>query len=151
MASLGEQRKAPKRAFRLTAPAVSEVDFQAAVADMLDLLILPPAMWFPIPVGHVKLTPAQAARLARIGVKRGLPDLLVIHQGVIGIELKRDGGVLSRTRTVRTKRGGLRVLEGQRDSFPRLQAAGMRLAVCETVDEVLAALMGFGVPLRRFS
>jgi hypothetical protein len=113
-------------------------------------------MWFALPIGHVKLTPAQAARLARIGVKRGLPDLLVIHQGVYGIELKREGGRLSATRTivVRDRRGNLRerVLDGQREVFPRLLAAGFQaIGVARSVDEALDQLAAWKVPLRPFT
>ncbi len=139
------------RPFRLRAPVVAEDDLQASVADALNTLLLPPAMWFAMPVGHVELTAAQAARLSRIGVKRGLPDLLVVYNGVFGIELKRVGGRLSNTRIVRTRRGAPRILDGQADTFPRLIRAGMRIAICHSVDEVLAALRGWGVPTRRVS
>jgi hypothetical protein len=40
------------------------------------------------------------------------------------------------------------VLEGQTDVFPRLTAAGMKLATCDSVDAVLDTLVGWGVPLR---
>jgi len=38
--------------------------------------VLPPAFWFTYPAGAVQLSPAETARLTRIGVKRGLPDML---------------------------------------------------------------------------
>ena len=136
------------RAWKLTAPVIAEDDLQASVADALDKLLLPPAMWFAMPVGHIKLTPAQAARLSRIGVKRGIPDILVLHRRLIGIELKRRGGRLSRTRVVRTRRGTLRELVGQEEVFPRLQEAGMVIGVCHSSGEVLTFLAACGVPLR---
>ena len=137
------------RPFRLTAPVASEDVLQQAVGRALDLLLMPPAMWFALPIGHVQLSPAQAARLARIGTKRGLPDILVIWQGVYGIELKRDGSGLSRSRTVTTRRGGLRVLEGQTEVFPRLIAAGfIDIAVCRSVEAVISQLAEWRVPLR---
>jgi hypothetical protein len=49
---------------------------------------------------------------------------------------------------VRTRSGASRVLDGQVDVFPRLVAAGMLIAVCRSVDEVLAALATWQVPLR---
>lgn len=119
------------------------------MAKALDILLLPPAVWFAMPVGHIKLTPAQAALLSRIGVKRGLPDLMVLYGGIYGIELKRGEGSLSRTRTVRTKRGALRILEGQLDVFPRLRRAGMKIEVCYSLDEVLAALRAWNIPIRE--
>jgi hypothetical protein len=139
------------RPFRLTAPVVSELNLQEAVADALNVLLLPPAMWTAFPVGHVKLEPAQAARLSRIGTARGWPDVLVLHERLYGIELKRVGGILSRTRVVRTRSGGSRVLDGQVEVFVRLRDAGMKIAVCHSLEEVLRALGGWGVPLRAVS
>lgn len=133
------------------APVVPEVDTHAAIADALDTLLLPPAVWTTLPIGHVQLAPAQAARLARIGVHRGWFDILVVHRGTpIGLEIKRAGKGLSRDRVVGTRSGGTRVLEGQTTVFPRLIEAGIVIAQVETVDEALEALAGFGVPLRRY-
>jgi hypothetical protein len=137
--------------FRLIHDTQPEDDLQADVADALRKLLLPPAQFSSFPAGHVKLTAAQAARLTRIGMARGWPDLLVIHRLVYGIELKGPDGRLSKTRLVRTRRGSLRQLDGQEDVFPRLEAAGMAIAICRSVTEVLTALAGFGVPLRRWS
>jgi hypothetical protein len=142
---------AKPRPFRLTAPTVPEVDLHGAVADALNLLLLPPAEWTTFPAGHVELIRRAAAKLARLGLKRNWPDVLVLHGTLHGIELKRRGGRLSQTRTVGTRRGRLRLVEGQREVFPRLEAVGMRLADCESVDEVLAALRAWGVPLRAAS
>lgn len=143
---------APRRNFRLMAPVVPEVDLHASIADALDTLLLPGTVWTSLPIGHVRLDPAQAARLARIGVHRGWFDILVVHAGrPIGLEVKRQGGRLSRDRVVPTRRGGTRVLEGQTSVFPRLLEAGIAIAAVESVDEALAALAAFGVPLRRFT
>lgn len=136
------------RPFRLVAPVIPESDLHAGVAQALDLLLLPPAVWTTFPAGHVELTGQAAAKLARLGLKRNWPDILVLHGALHGIELKRPGGSLSRTRTVRTRRGGLRVVEGQLDAFPRIEAAGMRIATCDSLPAVLAALRAWGVPLR---
>ena len=100
------------------------------------------------------LSPARSqfeAGLARMGLKRGWPDVGVFwHRRLIGIELKRSGGGRSsRTRVVRTRRGGLRELVGQEEVFPRLQEAGMVIGVCHSSGEVLDAfLAACGVPLR---
>jgi hypothetical protein len=112
--------------------------------------LLPPAYWFSAAIGATKLTPQQAAALARAGVKRGLPDVWLIYQALIfGIELKRRGtGRLSRTRIVHTRRGTPRILEGQVDVFPKLRAAGAAIAVAHSVDEVLAQIRRWGIPLR---
>ena len=128
----------------------SETDIQASVADALDILLLPPAFWFAMPLGHANLAPHQRARFVRIGARRGLPDIWAIYDGkVYGVELKRPGGRLSKTRRVRTRRGTLRTLEGQDVVFERLRQSGMTIAVCESVPSVLKQLAEWGIPLRR--
>ena len=111
-------------------------------------MVLPPAEWTFFPAGAVPLPPRLAAKLTRMGLHRGWPDFLVLHERTFGIELKREGGVLSRTRLVRNKRGGLRQVDGQRDVFPRLERAGMTIAVCRNTDEVLDQLVRWQIPVR---
>jgi hypothetical protein len=136
------------RAFKLTAPIIPETDLHAAVADALNRLLLPPAEWTTFPAGHVPLPARFAAKLARLGLKRSWPDILIVHGSLYGIELKRPGEKLSRARFVRNRRGTLRYVEGQREVFPRLEAAGMRIATCSTVPGAINQLAAWGVPLR---
>lgn len=138
--------------FKLTAPEPAERDLHEAVASALDALLLPPAVWVSLGIGALKLTPAQMARQVRIGAaKPGWPDLLVLHQGIWGIELKTRIGRLSKTRIVRTKTGALREVVGQKDMFPRLLDAGVRaIAIVHSVDEALGWLRDWGIPLRGF-
>jgi hypothetical protein len=139
----------PKRPrLKLVAPEPSEQNFHEAAAQMLDVAVSPPAMWTCFPAGNVPLPPEYAAKLARMGLHSGWPDFLLVHRGVFGIELKTSNGVLSRTRMVRTRRGGLREIPGQATVFPKLVAAGMCIAVCRSLDEILAALADWQVPLR---
>lgn len=138
-----------QRPFNLCVPAVPEQDLHEAVARVLGLELSSPVEWTTFPAGSVPLPPAYAIKLARMGLHAGWPDILVLHGVLHGIELKRPGGQLSRTRTSRTRRGGLRLVEGQAEVFPRLQAAGMRLAVCHSCTEVLAALDAWGIPRQR--
>lgn len=135
--------------FRLVPPEPLERDIHERCADVLDKLLLPPAMWFTYPAGGAQLSPAQAARYSRMGLKRGLPDIWILYEGVWCIELKRPGGKLSKTRTVYTRRGSPRILDGQTDTFPRLIAAGVRrIAVCHSVEGMLTAVDRWGIPLR---
>jgi hypothetical protein len=140
------------RAWKLTAPLPDEVDLQAAGEAAFCTLIRPPAEFTAFPAGHLKLTGAQAARLTRIGLKRSWPDHLILYAGkLIGIEWKKPGETLSRSRWVRTKRGTSRWVEGQREVFPRLAGQGMRGPyVCETVEQALEALEAEGVPMVRW-
>jgi hypothetical protein len=103
------RRPAP---FRLQAPDPLELDIHEVCASALDRPLAPPAMWACYPAGAVELTAAQHARYARMGLKRGMPDILIFHRGLWGIEIKRRGGRLSKTRVVRTRRGSPRVLVG---------------------------------------
>jgi len=135
--------------FRLRAPDMDEDTLHACVKDALDTLLIPPAEWTTMPAGGYGLSAAAAGRLARLGLKRGWPDLILVHAArVYGIELKTRTGRLSKTRIVRTRRGGPRVLVGQEEMHPRLEAAGMPIAVCRSLDDVLLALRKWRVPLR---
>jgi len=135
--------------YRLVEELQPEDELHASVADALDKLLLPPARWTTFPAGSVPLPPRYAAKLSRLGLKRGWPDIQVVHGGrIVGIELKRRGGKLSRTRIVRTRRGSLRELVGQEDEFPRLREAGMNIGVCSSLPAVLEFLRLCGVPLR---
>lgn len=136
---------------RLQRPVVPEQDLHESVARALTYMVLPPAMWTTFPAGNVPLPAMYATKLARMGLKRGWPDILIVcHQRVYGIELKREGGQLSTTRLGRTARGSLRELEGQDRVFPRLMAAGMPIAVCSSVWAVLRQLETWGLPMRPY-
>jgi hypothetical protein len=135
-------------AFQLDEYVQPEVDLQAAGAEAFDRLLRPPAMWTAIALGHIELTGQQAARLSRIGLKRSWPDHLVLWPGnIVGIEWKTGDGRLSISRIVHTKRGKPRWVEGQRETFPKLKAAGMRIFVCSSVDHALRILQAMECPM----
>jgi len=135
-------------AFALDEYVQPEVDLQAAGAQAFDRLLRPPAMWTAIALGHIELTGQQAARLSRIGLKRSWPDHLIIWPGeVVGIEWKTGDGKLSISRMVHTKRGKPRWVEGQRETFPKLKAAGMKIYVCISVDHALRILKTLNCPM----
>jgi len=143
---------AKSRPFRLSAYTADETDLQAAGEMAFSRLFRAPVEWTAFPAGHLQLTGQQAARLTRIGLKRSWPDHLVLYGGkLIGIEWKRPGETLSRSRWVQTRSGKKRWVEGQREVFPRLAAQGMRGPyVCQTVEEALAALEAEGVPMVKW-
>ena len=87
---------APRRRYRLT-NEVLEDDLHASVANALAWHISP-AAWTTFPAGSVPLPPRFAAKLTRLGLQRGWPDILILHDRLYGIELKRIGGRLSRTK-----------------------------------------------------
>ena len=127
-----------------------ETQLQEAVAELLAAVILAPAEWTAMPVGHVRLTPGQAGKLYRMGAKANWPDILILHGVLHGIELKTAEGRLSTGRKVRSRRfGHMRQVEGQQQVFPRLEAAGMQIYVCRSIDDVLAALKAWRIPTRQ--
>jgi hypothetical protein len=136
--------------FRLSPPPTAEDDLHIAVADALRVLILPPVQWTTFPAGVGDLPPQTAARLYRKGLASGWPDILVLHVRLYGIELKAPWGQLTRTRRIVRPRSG-RVVErmGQVERFPLLEGAGMTIATCRSVAEVVDVLRGWGIPMRR--
>ena len=111
---------------------MTEDALHAAVAQLLDVALLPPAVWTAFPAGGGGA--ARGGRLKHLGLKAGWPDLIAVHHGrTYGIELKTAKG---------------RLLASQRIMHPILEAAGMRIAVCRSVDDVLAALRTWGLPMR---
>lgn len=77
-----------------------------------------------------------AGRLKACGLKAGMPDILVFHNGLTtGIELKTDVNKLTSV---------------QLAMFNRLANAGIIVSVCRTIDEVHTVLTRSGIPLRKF-
>jgi hypothetical protein len=141
-----------KKPYKLVSREPLEYEVHEACARALDHLLLPPALWCCYPAGAAQLSPQQQARYSRVGLKRGIPDLLVFYHTVWGIELKRRGGKLSVTRTVHTRRGSPRILVGQDEMFPALLASGAfgAIAIAHSVEEMLDQLTRWGIPLRSY-
>lgn len=136
--------------FRLTAPVPVEDELHESVAKALRSLVKPPAVFVAYPAGWVQLTAAQAAKFSRMGIARGVPDFLGWYGGAsFGLELKRPRtGRLSKGHWDRTARGALVWRQGQEEMFLALHNAGMAIAVCHSLDEVLGALDAWDIPLR---
>jgi len=124
--------KAPKR-LKLRIPEPPEDSLHKSVADLLDAHLLLPATWTTFPAGLYVLNPAAAGRLKRLGLKAGMPDILVFWHGCVGIELKRDSGTRQRE---------------QKFMHLRLEAAGIPVYVCRSLEAVADALVRHDVPLR---
>jgi hypothetical protein len=141
------RRPAP---FRLQAPDPLELDIHEVCASSLDRLLAPPAMWACYPAGAVELTAAQHARYARMGLKRGMPDILFSTAGCGGSRSSAGAAGCQKTRIVRTRRGSPRVLIGQEETLSALIASGgfRDIAIITSVDEMLAQLTAWGIPLR---
>ena len=94
---------------------------------------------------HIKndqTTRWQRLNAAKMGLLPGVPDWCFVHRGQVGfIELKERGWRNSKAKLT-TKE--IRQLETQW----RLERAGAWVEICETLEEVLAALKAHGISVR---
>lgn len=112
----------------------TESELHRTVAELLDWLLLPPAMYTTFPAGWGKLPRATGGRLKGSGLKAGMPDVMVFYGGkTVGVELKTAKGRLSRD---------------QVETFTLLHEAGVPVYVCREVQDVIAALQTEGIPWR---
>lgn len=110
-----------------------EIDLHKAVADFLAATLPKFAVFFHVPNGELGES-RVGAKLKRMGARPGVPDFDVISQGrAMFIELKTGRGRLS---------------AAQKACIGDLENTGARVAICRTVEEVVAALPEWGVPLR---
>jgi hypothetical protein len=114
---------------------IAESTLHHAVAELLDLALLPPAVWTTFPAGWGKLTKATSGQLQGSGLKAGFPDILIFHNArCLGIELKTPKGIVSKE---------------QSEMFRRLLNAGVTVHVCHSTEEVIEVLKGEELPLRK--
>lgn len=122
-------------------PAETERELHAAVAQFLRLALRPPTTWTTFPAGGGGLE--RGRMLARLGLRPGWPDVLVLHPApteiegcrrciMIGLELKTPIGRQSQV---------------QRGVEADFAAAGASYALCRSIDDVAEALARAGVPL----
>ena len=110
-----------------------EEAIQRAVATFLDVALPIDAVWFHPPNGGWR-SKAEAGIFKAMGVKAGVPDIVVVYQGqAMFIELKPPGRSLS---------------ANQREFAQTLAAAGAWFQVAHSIDEVAGYLRGWGVPLK---
>ena len=105
------------------------------ISELLRWIIIEPAIWTHFPAGGGKLNAATAGRLKSYGLTPGFPDFVILFpKKIIGIELKREDGVLS---------------AAQKSLHPRLIRAGMMVYVCRTPEQVVEWLSIEGCPMRQ--
>jgi hypothetical protein len=104
------------------------------VAQFLDWCLEPPAFYMTDASGWDKMSKSRAGMLRACGHKAGVPDILLFHDGrTYGIELKFAKGRLSAV---------------QKATHEKMTAAGVKVFVCRTVEEVENELRTAGIPLR---
>lgn len=112
--------------------AQPEQVFQRQVAQFLAVSLAGNSWFSSLPLGGGGRL--RGAILHGLGVRRGLPDVLVINDGrAIWLELKSDKGRLS---------------QAQQACHSDLIRARSSVAVCRCLEDVVAALNAAGVPLR---
>lgn len=109
-----------------------EDDIQESVCTFLRWSLPVDATYWHVPNGG-KRHRREAARMVRLGVRAGLPDLHIAYRGrLYCIELKTPTGQLS---------------ESQKQMIPKLVKCGVLVEVCTSLDEVVATLDLWGIPL----
>lgn len=100
-----------------------EEALQRTVAQYLDLALPKDAVWFHVPNGGGR-SKAEAGVLKAMGVKAGVPDIYILHEGrSLFIELKPPKRYLSKE---------------QKEMTRRLLLAHARVDVCRSLDEVIS-------------
>lgn len=114
-----------------------EASLQEAVVAFLDRVLLPPATFTAISHGIYftkdrEEAKRRGARLKRLGLKPGWPDIIILHNGrTHGIELKTSDGTLS---------------EAQKAVHTAMVLARCTVTVCRSVDDVRDRLEVWGLP-----
>lgn len=113
---------------------MTEDALQIACAQYLDTALTQGWRWWHTPNGGSRRK-GEAGKLKAMGVKPGVPDIIVAGPGcrMIAIELKSDGG---------------RMTTEQREFREWAEASGWAFYVCRSLDDVEIALDGAGVPLK---
>lgn len=120
----------------------SEDELHAAIAGYLSWALEPPAWFTCFPAGGGGFI--RGVRLKRLGLKAGVPDILVFRPlgsggggiAALGIELKRPTGG--------------KLLASQRETHPLMLAAGFEiLAEARSLEDVKTFLRHWHFPLRE--
>lgn len=143
---MARRRRITKVANAARKPRNSPEDaLQESIVNWLDVALVAPAMYWATPNGG-KRSKKTAALLKKTGTKPGIPDLFVLHNGLLlGPELKAPPPLLKSGALSKAKP---RLSDDQKAMHQRLLAAGAKTAVCQSIAEVEIFLREWGVPLR---
>ena len=107
-----------------------EDQIQRAILEHLAFRAVRDAFWFHVPNGGWR-SPIEARVFKGLGVKAGVPDLILIANGKpYGLELKTEGG---------------RLTPIQRTAHVLLAAAGAEVATAYGLDQALEQLNRWGL------
>ena len=109
-----------------------EQKLQQEIGQYLDFALPKDAFWFAVP-NAARRGVVEAMNFKRMGMKAGIPDIVIIHCGLaFACEIKTGKGKLSPAQVL---------------MHYRLARAGMRVAVCRSIEDVETALVGWAFPL----
>jgi hypothetical protein len=110
-----------------------EQEIHKAVVSHLNWRAMPGVFFFHPPNGGYR-SKIEGAIFKGLGVKRGVPDLIIFYSGqIFGLELKASHGRLSPSQT---------------KCLNDMEVAGARTSIAHSIDEALVTLECWGV-LRR--
>ena len=109
-----------------------EDDLQESVCTFLKWALPLDATYWAVPNGGLRHT-REAARMSRLGVRAGIPDLHVVYAGrLYCLELKAPKGTLS---------------VSQVQVIDRLKQCSVPTVVVKSLGEVELALKAWGIPM----
>lgn len=112
-----------------------EQQLHVSVADYLRAVLDAGVFWTTIAHGGYRLPIWLAVLLKRMGLRKGTPDILLVHQGrALFIELKALNGKLK---------------PDQIDAHYAILKAGGHVATCKSIEEVRDWLVKWKVPMRE--
>ena len=107
-----------------------EQAIQRAVVQHLRIRAVPGLVWFHVPNGGAR-KPVEAAILKSMGVRPGVSDFILVHDGkFFALELKAEGG---------------RATEAQMAFLSEIDRAGAFTAMPTGLDAALATLESWGL------
>src|SRR5262245_58911210 len=108
----------------------AEQQLQRAVLEHLNVRAVTGCYWFHVGNGGYR-TPTEAKCFKSLGVRPGVPDLILIHSGrAYGLELKADGG---------------RLTPVQATAHVLMRAAGAKVEVAVGIDAAIQQLETWGL------
>lgn len=112
----------------------TEHDIEKAITAFLRVALPNDAVSFHTNGGGFKLSVYELSKLKGAGYISGVPDRCIIWKGqAYFLECKSAKGVLT---------------QSQKEMFPRFEAAGARIAIVRSVDDVHDTLVEWGFPLK---
>ena len=111
---------------------MTEHDLQCAICNYLDIRRV---CYWAVPNGG-KRSKTESARFKKEGVKSGIPDLTIVHDGMYyGLEVKKPKTL--------TPKG--RLSKNQKNMIERIETAGGDVKVVYSVQDVIEAFIDWGI------